>query len=105
MPPSLFFIRPLGRRGVDEKCASCESKLERRYRPMREWNMKGPLCGACYSKLIAEFYPGDHVRMGSQDDGGGSGSGASAAAGPAGGGPGAADASPGGAGGSGGPAA
>ena len=33
--------------------------------------MKGPLCGGCYSKLIAEFYPGDHARMGSRRDGGG----------------------------------
>lgn len=38
---------------------------------MREWNMKGPLCGGCYSRLIAEFYPGEHARMGSQDGGGG----------------------------------
>lgn len=55
---------------MDEVCAACESKLERRYIPMREWNMKGPLCGGCYSRLIAEFYPGDHVRMGSQHGGG-----------------------------------
>lgn len=55
---------------MDEKCAACEAGLERRYLPMREWNMKGPLCGGCYSKLIAEFYPGEHVRMGSQGAGG-----------------------------------
>ena len=38
---------------------------------MRVWNVKGPLCGGCYSKLIAEFYPGDHVRMGAGGGGGG----------------------------------
>lgn len=32
--------------------------------------MKGPLCGGCYSKLIGEFYPGEHVRMGSRPGGG-----------------------------------
>ena len=60
---------------MDEKCAACEAKLERRYLPMREWNMKGPLCGDCYSRLIGEFYPGEHVRMGSQDGGRGGGGG------------------------------
>ncbi len=34
--------------------------------------MKGPLCGGCYSKLIAEFYPGKHVRMEPQEGGSGS---------------------------------
>ena len=40
---------------------------------MRVWNVKGPLCGGCYSRLIAEFYPGDHVRMGAGGGGGGGG--------------------------------
>ncbi len=72
---------------MDEKCAACEAKLERRYIPMREWNMKGPLCGDCYSRLIGEFYPGEHVRMGSQDGGRGGGGGPKGAGDGAGGGP------------------
>lgn len=43
---------------------------------MKEWGISGPLCGRCYSDRLAEFYPGDHVRMGSQAGGGGSGEGA-----------------------------
>lgn len=56
---------------MDEKCSACEAALARKYIPMREWNMEGPLCGGCYSRLIAEFYPGEHVRMGSRHGGGG----------------------------------
>ena len=43
--------------------------------------MKGPLCGGCYSKLIAEFYPGKHVRMEPQGGGNGGGGGARPAGG------------------------
>lgn len=32
--------------------------------PMPEWGVEGPLCGGCYSKLIAGHYPGDHARVG-----------------------------------------
>ena len=42
---------------------------------MKEWGISGPLCGRCYSSRLAEFYPGDHARMGSQGGGGGGGKG------------------------------
>ena len=61
---------------------------------MREWNMEGPLCGGCYSKLIAEFYPGEHVRMGSRHGGGDVAKASGEEGGP--GGPGPQEAAPGG---------
>ncbi len=33
------------------------------YYPMESWNVKGVLCGICYSQKIAEFYPGTHERV------------------------------------------
>ena len=34
-----------------------------KFMPMLEWKIKGPLCGKCYSKMIHDHYPGDHVRL------------------------------------------
>ena len=45
------------------KCTLCDASIEQLFLPMKEWGMDGPLCGKCYSKKIAEFYPGDHVRV------------------------------------------
>ena len=41
----------------------CDEKVQQRYMPMQEWGIKGPLCGKCYSKLVHEHYPGDHIRV------------------------------------------
>jgi hypothetical protein len=30
---------------------------------MKQWNMEGFICGACYSKKISEHYPGKHARV------------------------------------------
>ena len=49
--------------GSDEKCTLCDASIDFEYLPMKEWNMDGVLCSKCYSKKIAEFYPGDHVRV------------------------------------------
>ncbi|HSD04521.1 MAG TPA: hypothetical protein VLB45_02050 [Nitrosopumilaceae archaeon] len=46
-----------------EKCSVCNGSLEHKYYPMETWNIKGVLCGKCYSKKIAEFYPGTHERI------------------------------------------
>ena len=56
---------------MGEECTGCGKEIGRRYLPMKEWGISGPLCGRCYSDRLAEFYPGDHVRMGSQAGGGG----------------------------------
>ena len=45
------------------KCTLCDASIEQVFLPMKEWGMDGPLCGKCYSKKIAEFYPGDHERV------------------------------------------
>ena len=49
--------------GSDKKCTLCDASIDFAYLPMKEWNMDGVLCSKCYSKKIAEFYPGDHVRV------------------------------------------
>jgi len=46
-----------------EKCTVCDSDIEVAYLPMKEWGIDGRLCGKCYSKKLAEFYPGDHERV------------------------------------------
>lgn len=46
-----------------EDCKACGGKITQTFEPMPEWNISGPLCGDCYSKKIAEHYPGQHVRM------------------------------------------
>ena len=45
------------------KCTLCDASIEQVFLPMKEWGMDGPLCGKCYSKKLAEFYPGDHERV------------------------------------------
>ena len=49
--------------GSDEKCALCNASISFAYLPMKEWSIDGHLCGKCYSKKLAEFYPGDHERV------------------------------------------
>ncbi len=51
-----------------EKCVLCQAQIEVKYSPMEEWKIEGALCGECYSKKIAEFYPGEHVRVNLSDD-------------------------------------
>ena len=46
-----------------KKCALCDDDIDHAYVPMKEWYIDGRLCGKCYSKKIAEFYPGDHERV------------------------------------------
>jgi len=46
-----------------EKCAVCDSDIELAYSPMKEWGLDGHLCGKCYSKKLAEVYPGKHERV------------------------------------------
>ena len=48
--------------GSNGKCTLCDASIEQLFLPMKEWGMDGPLCGKCYSKKIAEFYPGKHER-------------------------------------------
>ncbi|MGI0011105.1 MAG: hypothetical protein ACREAE_06880 [Nitrosopumilaceae archaeon] len=48
----------------NEKCSICNKPIvEHEYYPMESWNVKGVLCGTCYSQKIAEFYPGTHERV------------------------------------------
>ncbi len=48
---------------VGDNCALCNESIEHSYVPMKEWNVDGHICGKCYSKKIAEFYPGKHERV------------------------------------------
>lgn len=50
---------------VKEKCTICNNLIEKRFNPMKEWHIEGPLCGKCYSKKIDEYYPGEHTRVNS----------------------------------------
>tara|TARA_B100001765_G_scaffold4165_1_gene2526 strand:- start:337 stop:504 length:168 start_codon:yes stop_codon:yes gene_type:complete len=45
------------------KCSLCEAEMELDYVPMEEWKIDGFLCSKCYSQKLAEFYPGEHVRV------------------------------------------
>ena len=45
------------------KCTFCGGSIEQVFLPMKEWGMDGCLCGKCYSKKLAEFYPGKHERV------------------------------------------
>ena len=45
------------------KCSLCDEEMELSYVPMEEWKMDGFLSGRCYSQKLAEFYPGEHVRI------------------------------------------
>ena len=46
-----------------EKCVICNEKIQQRYKPMEEWEIKGTMCGKCYSKKVHEHYPGEHIRV------------------------------------------
>jgi len=48
---------------LKEKCTICRGHIEKKYMPMKEWKINGPLCNKCYSKKIGEHYPGEHVRV------------------------------------------
>ena len=39
-----------------EYCAVCNKKLDHKYKPKREWGMKGKLCGNCHVDKSNEFY-------------------------------------------------
>lgn len=49
---------------MQSACSQCGGRIKQTYMPMEEWDASGPLCGGCYSKLIARHYPGDHARVG-----------------------------------------
>ena len=49
--------------GSKEKCVICNEKIELRYKPMEKWEIKGTLCGKCYSKQVHDHYPGEHIRV------------------------------------------
>jgi hypothetical protein len=49
--------------GSKEKCVICNEKIELHYKPMEKWEIKGTLCGKCYSKQVHEHYPGEHIRV------------------------------------------
>ena len=62
----MFFILIKNRKDAlkpKDKCAICSEKIQFRYKSMEEWKINGSLCGKCYSKKIAEHYPGEHVRV------------------------------------------
>ena len=46
-----------------KKCAMCGEEMEMSYNGMKEWKIDGQLCGKCYSKMLYEHYPGEHVRV------------------------------------------
>ncbi|MDE1842870.1 MAG: hypothetical protein KGH95_04385 [Thaumarchaeota archaeon] len=46
-----------------QQCTLCKGPLDHVYAPMESWNMSGLLCSKCYSKKIAEHYPGTHERV------------------------------------------
>ncbi|MEM2160969.1 MAG: hypothetical protein QXN55_08460 [Candidatus Nitrosotenuis sp.] len=46
-----------------EKCSLCKGPMPHKYTAMKEWNIKGFMCGKCYSQKIFEHYPGEHVRV------------------------------------------
>ncbi|MFB5610849.1 MAG: hypothetical protein ACE5RT_03490 [Nitrosopumilaceae archaeon] len=46
-----------------EKCSLCNNPIEQKYLPMKEWDIKGPLCSKCYSQKIYDHYPGEHTRV------------------------------------------
>ncbi|KFM15321.1 hypothetical protein AAA799O18_00049 [Marine Group I thaumarchaeote SCGC AAA799-O18] len=51
----------------NDKCALCNENMDHTYVPMKEWYIDGHVCGKCYSKKIAEFYPGKHERVNLSD--------------------------------------
>ena len=63
--PVVFYIdkKQKNTLGLKEKCVICNEKIELRYKPMEEWEIKGTLCGKCYSKQVHDHYPGEHIRV------------------------------------------
>ena len=49
--------------GSNGKCTLCGGSIEQVFLPMKEWGIDGHLCGKCYSKKLAEFYPGKRERV------------------------------------------
>ena len=49
--------------GSNGKCTLCDASIEHVFIPMKEWGIDGHLCSKCYSKKLAEFYPGKHERV------------------------------------------
>ena len=47
----------------DNTCTVCKAQADRQFYPMKEWDVKGLLCGDCYSKRIHDHYPGKHIRI------------------------------------------
>ena len=50
-----------------DNCALCNESIDQYFVPMKEWYIDGHLCGKCYSKKLAEFYPGEHERVNPSD--------------------------------------
>jgi len=46
-----------------DKCSLCKGPIPYKYIAMPEWDIKGAMCGKCYSQKIYEHYPGEHVRV------------------------------------------
>lgn len=61
-------IYRIKRMAKTKTCTICGGSIEREFYPMREWNIKGPICGDCYSKRIHDHYPGDHIRVNTELD-------------------------------------
>lgn len=39
-------------------CSICNKKLTHKYKPKKEWNIKGKLCGDCHFEKSKEYYEG-----------------------------------------------
>ena len=51
------------------KCIVCEKDIGSiTYAPMEEWDVKGNLCGKCYSEKLGKHYPGKHIRTNRLED-------------------------------------
>ena len=52
----MFFISIKNRKkyfGIKrEMYVICNEKVQLRYKPMEEWEIKGTMCGKCYSKKV-----------------------------------------------------
>ncbi len=63
MPKSFLYRLERADDKLAEKCKMCSGDIVQKFFPMEQWHIEGPLCGKCYSKKIAEHYPGEHVRV------------------------------------------
>lgn len=62
----MFFIsfkKEICNLGSKFKCTICNEEITMQFNPMDEWKIEGPLCGKCYSRQLADFYPGKHTRV------------------------------------------